>query len=144
MNEHGYAPPSTTLLDELLKAWTARAESLLRQCQPAPGCMAFLLDRLADAVLAGVPVLQDQAPAGANAEGAAAAAGGRQQRAAPGGEASAPLPRPLAQWLSDRVQVRRRPCQRHQPPKGAAGVPGDCLKAPVPALGGKEPATYHP
>ncbi|GBF89136.1 hypothetical protein Rsub_01853 [Raphidocelis subcapitata] len=86
--------------EELQAAWTQRAESLLRQCQQAPACMAFLLDRLADAVLAGVPAPeggdepQQRARAGAGVVGSG---GG-------GGELSAPLPKPLAAWLAGYAQ----------------------------------------
>jgi hypothetical protein len=78
-------------VEALLEAWTTRAESLLRQCQPAPACMAFLLDRLTDAVVAGIPELE-------GAEGGGAAAGGSER--------GAPLPHALASWLSGRAQVR--------------------------------------
>ncbi|KAI8476445.1 MAG: Fanconi anaemia protein FancD2 nuclease-domain-containing protein [Monoraphidium minutum] len=86
--------------DVLLEAWTTRAESLLRQCQPAPACMAFLLDRLTDAVVAGIPEIGEDAPAAGPAAAAGAAAGG----GGGGGEAGAPLPRPLVEWLSGRAQ----------------------------------------
>lgn len=46
-----------TPADALLEAWRGRAESLLRQCRGLPACMAFLLDRLTDAVAAGLPEL---------------------------------------------------------------------------------------
>jgi hypothetical protein len=63
--------------------------------------MAFLLDRLTDAVAAGIPQLEAAGPSAAVGAGATAAA---PQQLAP--EASAPLPQPLASWLSGRVQVR--------------------------------------
>lgn len=101
-------------------AWKDRAESLLRQCQGAPACMAFLLDRLAAAVAAGVPVLdaggqqQQQPQQPAAGAGAGAGAGQQQQQrqrglpsdAADGGGAgaSAPLPHALASWLLGRAE----------------------------------------
>jgi hypothetical protein len=87
----------------LLEACTSRAMSMLRQCQSAPACMAYLLDRLADAVAAGVPELE--------AGGAEQAAAGQQQQQQQqeGGGAGARLPLPLAEWLHERVQVRPAP-----------------------------------
>jgi hypothetical protein len=60
--------------------------------------MAFLLDRLADAVLAGVPAPDGDGPQQRGRAGTGDSAGG--------GERSAPLPQPLAKWLSDRALVR--------------------------------------
>jgi len=92
-----------------MEAWTARAKSLLNHCQGSPACMAFLLDRLTDAVVAGIPELEG----GETGDGAQQQQQQQQQRRQQqqrdqlGGdrERGEPLPHALASWLSNQVQV---------------------------------------
>jgi hypothetical protein len=81
-----------------MEAWTGRAKSLLNQCQGSPACMAFLLDRLTDAVVAGEPEFQGADGGDQQQQQGAAAALGEAER-------GAPLPHALALWLSSTVQV---------------------------------------
>jgi hypothetical protein len=75
------------------EAWIGRAENMFAQCQAHPGVLAFMMDQWAE-------LLEQQGQAAAAATATAGQPEGQQQQ-----QQGAATPKPMLDWLSEKVQV---------------------------------------